>query len=323
MRFVIYGAGGVGGTIGARLHLAGFEVLLVARGTHLEAMARDGLRFVSPSMDTRLRIPCAGDAAAARLSPADAVVLCTKSQHTELALRDIHAATGGEARVICCQNGVENERLALRRFARVYGMVVWLPAEHLAPGVVVNFAENTAGGLDAGCYPAGVDSFIEQVTAALRAAGFSAAPHPRIMGHKYEKLLANLSNAVNAATGGRSRAIHAKLRQEALACYRAAGIHCASAEEVRAGRAAVRGGAVPGHKRHGGSSLQSLLRGTGDIETDFLNGEIVLLGRLHGVPTPVNAAVQALGNRLAREGAGAGAMTVAEVEALVLGETPA
>ena len=141
------------------------------------------------------------------------------------------------------------------------------------------------------------------------------------MGHKYEKLLANLSNAVNAATGGRSRAIHAKLREEALACYRAAGIHCASAEEVRAGRAGIRGGAVPGQKRHGGSSLQSLLRGTGDIETDFLNGEIVLLGRLHGVPTPVNAAVQALGNRLVREGAGAGAMTVAEVEALVLGES--
>lgn len=321
MRFVVYGAGGVGGSIGARLHLAGFDVLLVARGAHLETLAQDGLRFVSPSMDTRLRIPCAGDAAAARIGPADAVILCTKSQHTELALRDIHAATGSDAHVICCQNGVENERLALRRFARVYGMVVWLPAEHLAPGVVVNFAENTAGGLDAGCYPAGVDSFIEEVTAALQTAGFSAAPHPRIMGHKYEKLLANLSNAVNAATGGRSRAIHAKLRDEALACYRAAGIHCASAQEVRAGRAGIRGGAVPGHQRHGGSSLQSLLRGTGDIETDFLNGEIVLLGRLHGVPTPVNAAVQALGNRLVREGAGAGAMTVAEVEALVLGES--
>lgn len=319
MRFVIYGAGGVGGVIGARLHLAGFNVVLIARGPHLDAIARDGLRFVSPSIDTRLPIPCAAGPAAARVRADDAVILCTKSQHTEAALRDLHAASGGEARVICCQNGVENERLALRRFARVYGMVVWLPAEHLAPGVVVNFAENTAGGLDAGRYPAGVDAFIEEVAAALCKAGFSAAPQPRIMAHKYEKLLANLSNAVNAATGGRSRAIHAKLREEALACYRAAAIHCATAEEVRAGRAAIRGGAVPGHERHGGSSLQSVLRGTGDIETDFLNGEIVLLGRLHGVPTPANAAVQALGNRLVREHMTAGAMTVEAVERLVLG----
>ena len=320
MRFVIYGAGGVGGVIGARLHLAGFDVVLIARGPHLDAIARDGLRFVSPSIDTRLRIPCAAGPAAARVRADDAVILCTKSQHTEAALRDLHAASGGAACVICCQNGVENERLALRRFARVYGMVVWLPAEHLAPGVVVNFAENTAGGLDAGRYPAGVDAFIEEVAAALRKAGFSAAPQPRIMAHKYEKLLANLSNAVNAATGGRSRPIHAKLREEALACYRAADIHCATAEEVRAGRAAIRGGAVPGHQRHGGSSLQSVLRGTGDIETDFLNGEIVLLGRLHGVPTPANAAVQALGNRLVREQMTAGAMTVEAVERLVLGE---
>lgn len=320
MRFVIFGAGGVGGAIGARLHLAGFRVVLVARGAHHDAIVRDGLRFVSPSLDVRLRIPCVADPAAARIRADDAVLLCVKSQHTEAALRDLHAATGGEARVICCQNGVENERLALRRFARVYGMVVWLPAEHLAPGVVVNFAENTAGGLDAGRYPAGVDAFIEDVATALRTAGFSAAPQPRIMGHKYEKLLANLSNAVNAASGGGSRAIHAKLREEALACYRAAGIHCATADAVRAGRAAVRGGAVPGHKRHGGSSLQSVLRGTGDIETDFLNGEIVLLGRLHGVSTPANAVVQTLGNRLVREQMTAGTMTVEEVERLVLGE---
>lgn len=319
MRFVIYGAGAIGGTVGARLHLAGFEVVLIARGPHLDAIAEHGLRFVSPSMDTRLRIPCAADPGAAAVCEEDAVLLCVKSQHTGSALRDLHAVVGREARVICCQNGVENERVALRFFRRVYGMVVWLPAEHLAAGEVVNFAENTAGGLDAGCYPAGVDAFIGEVTAALCKAGFSAAPHGRIMGHKYEKLLANLANAVNAATGSNSRAIHAKLRAEALACYDAAGIHCATAEQVRAGRTAIRGGQVPGRKRHGGSSLQSVLRGTGDIEVDYLNGEIVFLGRLHGVPTPVNAAVQALGNRLVRERTPAGAMTVEEVERLVLG----
>ena len=319
MRFVIYGAGGVGGTIGARAHLAGFDVVLIARGPHREAIVEDGLRFVSPSMDARLAIPCVAGPADAGIAADDAVFLCMKGQHTDAALRDLHAATAGAARVVCCQNGVENERLALRRFARVYGMVVWLPAEHLQPGVVVNFAENTAGALDAGRYPAGVDAFVEDACHALTKAGFSAVPRPDIMARKHEKLLANLSNAVNAATGGGSRAVAAKLRDEALACYRAAGIRCATASEARAARADVQSGPVPGHKRHGGSSLQSVLRGTGDIETDFLNGEIVLLGRLHGVPTPANAMVQALGNRLARAGTPPGGMSAAAVERLVLG----
>ena len=54
--------------------------------------------------------------------------------------------------------------------------------------------------------------------------------------------------------------------------------------------------------RQGGSSWQSLRRGTGNIEADWLNGEIVLLGRLHGVPTPVNERLQAVANRMAHEG---------------------
>ena len=319
MRFVIYGAGGIGGTIGARLHLSGFEVVLIARGAHYEAIVRDGLRFVSPSQDVRLRIPCFPHPRDAEIRPDDAVILCVKGQHTEDALRDLCSATAGDARVICCQNGVENERLSLRRFPHTYAMVVMLPAEHLEPGVVVNFAEDTAGGLDAGCYPQGVDNFIETVTAALRRAGFSSAPDSAIMGQKYAKLLGNLNNAVQAATGAGSRAVAAKLREEALACYRAAGVHCATVEETRARRADIRGREVPGHDRHGGSSLQSMLRGTGDIETDFLNGEIVLLGRLHGVPVPANTVVQDVGNRLVRENLEPGSVTIEELESLVLG----
>ncbi|MDE0661626.1 MAG: ketopantoate reductase family protein [Gammaproteobacteria bacterium] len=323
MRFVIYGAGGIGGTIGARLHQAGFETALIARGAHFEAIVGDGLRFVSPTQDVRLRIPCFAHPTDAGIRPDDAVVLCMKGQHTEDALRDLHGATGGDARVICCQNGVENERLALRRFPRTYAMVVLLPAEHLEPGVVVNFAEGTAGCLDAGCYPKGVDDFIEAVTAALQQAGFSSAPDCAIMGQKYAKLLGNLNNAVQAATGTGSRALAARLREEALACYRAAGIHCATVDETRARRTGIQGGEVPGHKRHGGSSLQSMLRGTGDIESDFLNGEIVLLGRLHGVPVPANTVVQEVGNRLVREGLSPGSVPIEELERRVLGATAA
>ena len=65
--------------------------------------------------------------------------------------------------------------------------------------------------------------------------------------------------------------------------------------------------------RAGSSSWQSLARGTGAIETDYLNGEIVLLGRLHGVPTPLNAALCTVAGRYARQGRPPGELEAAEL----------
>ncbi len=68
-------------------------------------------------------------------------------------------------------------------------------------------------------------------------------------------------------------------------------------------------------KRGGGSTWQSLVRGTGAVETDYITGEIVLRGRLHGVPTPVNELLQLLANQLARDRRPPGAWSEAEVRA--------
>lgn len=311
MRFIIYGAGGIGCVVGARLFQNGADVLLIARGTHLDALREQGLHFLTPSQDTRLPIPAVGSPAEAGCKAGDVVLLCMKSHQTDAALRDLHDAAGDAMPVICCQNGVANERMAARRFQRVYGMVVFLPAEHLVPGEVVHDAEGPAGILDVGCYPSGVDEAAEQVAAALTDAGFSALPDAAIMRQKYAKLLANLGNAVQAACNEVPEQVMRLLRNEALACYRTAGIDCATAAETRARRATgIRMAPVPRRQRHGGSSWQSVQRGTGNIETDFLNGEIVLLGRLHDVPTPANLAMQRIGNRLAREGLMPGSYTV-------------
>ena len=106
-------------------------------------------------------------------------------------------------------------------------------------------------------------------------------------------------------------------RREALACYAAAGIDCATREEVRARQAdTYRLVTIEGYPRAGGSSWQSMSRGAGDIETEFLNGEICLLGRLHGVPTPVNDACVRMGRALVARGAGPGQFTVAQLRAL-------
>ena len=72
---------------------------------------------------------------------------------------------------------------------------------------------------------------------------------------------------------------------------------------------------IAGVGRSGGSTTQSLARGAGSIETDYLNGEIVLLGRLHGVPVPANTFVLDLSARMIREKLKPGSISVAQMEA--------
>jgi len=98
--------------------------------------------------------------------------------------------------------------------------------------------------------------------------------------------------------------------KEGEAALTAARIDFASLEEDTARRGdLLRLRAIGARPRPGGSSWQSLARGTGRIEADYLNGEIVLLGRLHGVPTPVNALLQATANRMARERSAPGSLS--------------
>ncbi|HZA00463.1 MAG TPA: 2-dehydropantoate 2-reductase N-terminal domain-containing protein, partial [Acidimicrobiales bacterium] len=287
MRFIVYGAGAVGGVIGGRLFEAGHDVTLIARGDHLRALRRDGLTLASPDGTATLPVPAAADPGDAAPGDGDVVILTTKSQDTPGALEALAASAPPGIRLVCGQNGVENERLALRRFPHVYGMVVMLPATHLEPGVVVTHAAApTTGLLDVGRYPAGVDAAARDIAAALEGATFGSEPRPDIMRWKYRKLVLNLGNAVEAVCGrdDRSRALYRLVRDEGEACLRAAGIDVASVDDDRArrreGRFEIR--PVPGYERGGGSSWQSLARGLGRIETDYLTGEIVLLGRLHG-----------------------------------------
>ena len=318
MRCVIYGAGAVGGTIGARLQQHGDDVLLVARGPHLAALREKGLRFETPLESRTLRIPVVGHASEIGWRPDDVVLLTTKTQQTPAALADLRAAAGPEIALVCAQNGVENERLAARIFERVYAMLVYLPATHLEPGLVQARAAPICGILDAGVYPAGVDDTIEQLTAVLDGSGLRARPTPDILAWKYGKLLANLGNAIQAACDPAedARELYGRVRAEALACYAAAGIVPVDAEREAERRKALSPmGTVGGRDLSGSSTWQSLARGAGSVEVDYLNGEIVLLGRLHGIPTPANAALQRVADRMARQRAAPGSARVAEIEA--------
>jgi 2-dehydropantoate 2-reductase len=171
-----------------------------------------------------------------------------------------------------------------------------------------------------GRYPSGSDATVEEVAAALRAAGFDARAVPDVMRWKHAKLLVNLGNAVEAICGSRSSGgeLVRQARAEGEAVLRAAGIDWASREEDaarRGDRLSIR--PVDGRMRGGGSSWQSLTRGAGNVEADYLNGEIVLLGRLHGIPTPANAVLQRIARRMAHERVQPGAMPEHEILAAI------
>ena len=379
MRYIIVGAGAVGGTIGGCLFQGGHEVVLVARGAHLEALRAGGLRLATPLGTATLDIPAVGGPGEVDLRPDDVLILAAKTQDAAALLGDWAwqpvsdgtpsggsvagdrlpgSSVAGDRRpggsvadgtlpggsvsggtpsggsvaadvlpVVCAQNGVASERLALRRFRQVYGMHVWLPATHLEPGTVLAQGMPLAGLLHVGRYPSGADATAERIAADLTRSRFLAPVTPDVMRWKYGKLLDNLVNAIEAlcgraasgfgdggADGGDAAELRRLVRAEGVAVLDVAGFAYTTASE----RADVRGDHVRieqigGSARAGGSSWQSLTRATGTIEADYLNGEIVLLGREHGVPTPVNEALQRLANQAARSRRAPGFMTAGQV----------
>ncbi|WP_328862073.1 ketopantoate reductase family protein [Streptomyces sp. NBC_00306] len=329
MRYIIIGAGAVGGTIGGRLAEAGHEVVLVARGAHHAALRDGGLRLTTADGTSTHRLPVVDRADAVRLTPEDVLVLSVKTQDSTAALEDWAAQPvdgGGTASerlpLVCAQNGVESERLALRRFRRVYGMCVYLPATHLEPAAVSASGRPLTGVLHIGRFPGGTDETARRVSADLEKSNFLAPVVADVMRWKYAKLTSNLANAIEAATGVLADeagvALARRVMAEGRVVLAAAGIEVAGEEEQKEVRTdKIRFDPFDGSKRRGGSSWQSLDRGTGTIESDYLNGEIALLGRLHGVPTPVNDTLQRVANSFARERRPAGSMTVAELTALV------
>jgi len=214
---------------------------------------------------------------------------------------------GADLPVLTFQNGLATEDLALRRFARVYGVSIGVAASYLVPGEVVSPSYPVIGVAWLGRYPDQADPVADVYVRDLTAAGFKVDAVADISAWKARKLLGNVGNGLDVLDGPPEQKARARelLVAEVHAVYAAAGIVTpADAPPVSAGVLTV--DPVPGHTGGRLSTWQSFARGASS-EIDYLNGEIVALGRRYGVATPVNERVQRLLGARSVAGLGPGA----------------
>jgi 2-dehydropantoate 2-reductase len=307
MRFVVYGVGAVGGVTAALLARAGHDVIAIARGAHHDAIAGNGLRVQTPDETFVEKLPVAPHPSHIEWRGDDVVLLAVKTQDIAGCVRELAPFDPVTA---CLTNGVEAERIAARHLSRVLGACIFMPATHLEPGTVQARSWPLAGAIDLGSYPTGAPPV------SLEVPGLRSTPTADIMRFKRGKLLSNLANGAEALCGPEARQsrIAEGARAEAIACFEAAGLSRTTEAEDAERRIGIASRPVPGAPRSAGSTWQSLARGA-SLEVDYLNGEIVLLGRQLGVPTPINRGLQRLANAAARAGARPGAMSLADLEA--------
>ena len=321
-RYIIIGAGGVGVSIAAELQRAGREVIIVARGAQLEFLRTGKLRYARPDGARYLELAAVGDAAEVDLTSDDVLVLATKTQDVEAAVADwawrpvrhpdgTRRPAGASLPLLTTQNGLETERFALRRFASVLAGVLWIPATYVQAGEVISAGAPAVGVIWLGAYPGGSHPWLAAIADDVRAAGFEVQVVEDILRWKAAKLLGSVTFVLAALypAGERREQAAELLRTEAreilvAAGYGIADVAAESTNDVSRFTAAP----MAGRERGGNSTWQSFSRSS-PLETDFLNGEIVLAARLLGKTAPANEAVAERARAAWRDGVAPGSLS--------------
>jgi 2-dehydropantoate 2-reductase len=301
----VLGAGAIGGFLGARLARAGVEVILIARGPHLQAMRESGLRVIDANGDWTVQVDATDDLGVMR--DASAVFVTLKAHSLPPLAARIAGNLGAGTAVVSAQNGIpwwyfqrhggELEGIHLQTVdpggeiaraidpQRVIGCVVYPATSLLSPGVVRHTEGErfTLGELD------GVESpRIVELSTTLVLAGLKAPVQPKIRSELWLKLLGNavfnpLSALTRASLGDMAQSplvaeVVRAAMQEVDAVARRLGIEFSVSIDKR-----IKGAARVGD--HKTSMLQDLEAGR-PMEIDALTGSVVELGDRLGVPVP-------------------------------------
>ncbi len=296
MRIAVMGTGGVGGYFGGRLAATGEQVWFIARGAHLQAIRRDGLRVESAVGDIRIQ-PARATADPAEIGPMDVVLFTVKLWDTEAAAEQVRPLLGPDTAVISFQNGVDSaERIAAVLGAgRAVGGVCHIAATIAAPGVIRH--TGTLARLTVGEWDKARSARVEAFVAAARGAGIDVVHADDIGRAIWEKFV--FLSAFSAVTtlvrqpigplrgdvDGRGMIRASVAAPSALA--RPRGVPLAD-DEVE--RVLVFTDGLPADMKS--SMLGDLQRGA-RLELPWLSGAVVRLGQGTGVATPVHRTVLA------------------------------
>jgi 2-dehydropantoate 2-reductase len=320
MKFCIYGAGAIGGYLAVELSLSGQEVCVVARGAHLEAIQQRGLTLKIDGQEKIARVPAESDPR--NFGPQDVVICALKAHQAFESAAHFAPLLGQDTVVVTAMNGIPwwyfykaGGRFEGRYLdsvdpggrqwqsigpQRAIGCVVEPACEVIAPGVIAHHQFNR---FILGEPDGSRSSRVQQLSAALTAAGFDAPLRDNIRWNIWLKLWGNVCfNPISALTGatlGRMtgdadlRALCKTMMQETQAVNEALDVRIPS--DMMDRRLAGAASAAD-HKM---SMLQDLERGR-SLEIDALVGVVQELGRLTSVRTPVVDAVLALIKERAR-----------------------
>jgi len=313
MKICVYGAGAIGGYMGALLQRAGAEVSLVARGPHLAAMQRNGVRIRKDGEEIVAHPRCTSDPA--ELGPQDYVIIALKAHSVPGAVDSMRPLLGNDTGVVTAVNGIPywyfyrhggefagstlesvdpgGAQWQTLRPERAIGCVVYPATEVVEPGIIRHVYGDK--------FPLGEPSGertkrIEALSAIMQEAGLRAPVLDNIRDEIWLKLWGNLCfNPISALTHATldiiasdpgTRAVAKAMMLEAKAIGDRIGVHFRVEVERRINGA----GAVGAHKT---SMLQDLERGR-PMEIDPLVSVVQEMGRLVGVPTPTLDTVLAL-----------------------------
>jgi 2-dehydropantoate 2-reductase len=308
MNIAAIGVGAIGSIVGGLLSRAGEDVTLVGRKAHVEAINRNGLILEGESGKTIIQLKAAENL---DFKP-DLALLTMKAQDVVSSVRKVQARLSG-TQVVTMQNGVRSDDQVARLLGKenIVSAVVLFNGEFLEPGKASYSKTLSTTDLLVG-EPFGVISANRlQVLSALLNKALSTEISEDIRGAHWTKLVQNLNNAVPAATGlsvqevnqyPQIRELNIKLMIEGLEVVKKAGIKTVPipgfslsliemmAEMPLAESSSMMKSVIEslGKQPILGSTLQSIRRGK-TTEVDYLNGEIVDLGKKKGIPTPANS----------------------------------
>jgi len=294
VKIAIFGAGALGGYFGGRLLQAGNDVSFIARGAHLEALRRDGLKIESALGDADLS-PVRASAMPAEFGPVDVVLFMVKLYDTDSAARALEPLLGADTMVVSFQNGIDGwEHIGqVIGKERVVGGIAYIFADVRAPGVIRH--SGSLARLVFGEFDHRLSERAIALEKALKNAGIETELVDNIDVRIWEKfvMLSALSGvtALTRLSIGQvlSDTSCAELFQEALQETARVGLKkCPGLSADIAERQFDFAKSLPHGMR--ASMLDDLDRGR-RLELAYLSGAVVRLGTALGVETPVHATV--------------------------------